>query len=221
MTSQNPALSRRRFICSTTGVIGIASTGLISPAFAAGRVVTPSQTAGPFYPKELPLDSDNDLARVGANGGRPTGQITHLSGRILDASGKPINGARVEIWQANAFGRYLHPRDTRNAPLDPNFQGYGQMTTGVDGRYRFRTIKPVPYSFRTPHIHFAVSGSGYRRLITQMYVAGEARNASDRLLNRIGDADLRAALIVPFTPSPAVESESLSGTFDIVLVNGG
>jgi protocatechuate 3,4-dioxygenase beta subunit len=128
--------------------------------------------------------------------------------------------SRVEIWQCNAFGRYHHPRDRRDAPIDENFQAYGRSTTGGDGLYRFRTIRPVHYPGRTPHIHFAVSGPGIDTLVTQMYVAGEPRNASDGLLNSVSDASARARLIVELLPVPG-SSDALMGRFDLVLAADG
>lgn len=129
-------------------------------AALAALTATPQQTTGPFYPIELPLDRDNDLARVTGAAAPAQGQITHVLGRVLDREERPIAGARIEIWQCNAFGRYHHPRDTRDAPLDPGFQGYGETVSAADGGYRFRTIKPVSYPGRTPHIHFAVTAPG-------------------------------------------------------------
>ncbi len=142
---------------------------------------TPSQTAGPFYPIDKPLDKDADLTRVRGRGKAAKGQIAHISGRILDVNGKPIEGARVEIWQANAHGRYAHPRDRSEAPLDPDFQGYGIELTDAQGRYRFKTIKPGAYEARTPHIHVDIATPN-RKLTTQMYFPGEPLNDQDYIL---------------------------------------
>jgi protocatechuate 3,4-dioxygenase beta subunit len=195
----------------------LAATALrISPACAA-LVETPPQTTGPFYPRDLPLDRDNDLTRVEGAGAPAHGQLTHVFGRVLDREGRPIAGARVEIWQCNAFGRYHHPRDTRDAPLDPGFQGYGETVSAADGAYRFRTIRPVPYPGRTPHIHFAVKAPGSTRLVTQMYVAGEPGNARDGLYNGIRDPASRAAVTVALAPAPEIEPGAIAGRFDVVL----
>src|ERR1700674_4672216 len=141
---------------------------------AATLPLTPAQTAGPFYPVTLPRDSDNDLIQVAGNNAAARGTVTYLAGRVLDVDGRPVSGARVEIWQCDANGRYHNVRDERaGPPLDENFQGYGQTATDGTGGYRFVTIRPVSYPGRTPHIHFAVSGPGFPRFITQMYVAGE------------------------------------------------
>lgn len=203
------------------GAVGVGVLWALAPVAAlASRVRTPAQTTGPFYPRELPLDSDNDLATVV---GAPTGArgtIAHVSGRVLDDNERPVRDARVEIWQADAFGRYHHPADRRDAPLDPGFQGYGQTMTANDGAYRFRTIRPVPYPGRTPHIHFAITARGGVRLVTQMYVAGEPLNARDAVLNGVRDPAARAAVIVDLKPAPDIEPGALAATFDIVLGAG-
>jgi len=179
---------------------------------------TPPQTAGPFYPLALPADSDNDLIQVAGHNGTAKGTVTYVTGRVLDPTGRPISGARVEIWQCDANGRYHYVRDDRaDPPLDENFQGYGQTTTDGAGSYHFRTIRPVPYPGRTPHIHFAVSGAGVPRFITQMYVAGEPGNERDGLLMGVRDPAARARLIVPLRSAPESEANALAGTFDIVL----
>jgi len=187
---------------------------------AAALVLTPAQTRGPFYPLSLPLDDDADLVRVRGRAGIAQGTITHVGGRVVDERDRPLAGARVEIWQCDANGRYHHPRDRRDAPEDPNFQGYGSTPTAADGGYRFRTIRPVPYGFRTPHIHFAVRGPGFEPLVTQLYVAGEPRNARDGVLNRIADPRRRASVIVPFELHPEEPGE-LIARFDIVVAADG
>jgi len=194
-----------------------AATGTVLPkSLSAALVPTPWQTPGPFYPLRLPLDSDTDLVQVAGRGQAAAGTVAHVFGRVLDAAGRPLAGARVEIWQCDASGRYHHPGD-RGGRADPNFQGYGRTAVGDDGAFRFRTIKPVPYPGRAPHIHFAISGRGLDGLTTQMYVAGEALNARDGLLNRVRDPAARARLIVALEPAPDVEPGALAGRFDIVL----
>jgi protocatechuate 3,4-dioxygenase, beta subunit len=171
---------------------------------------------GPFYPREFPLDRDNDLASVG--GQRAQGTITHLFGTVTDSGGRPVPGARVEIWQVNAHGRYHDPRDRRDAPLDPGFQGYGETASGPAGEYRFRTIRPVPYPGRTPHIHFKITAPGDAGgLVTQLYIEGEPGNARDSQLNGIRDAAARNSLIVPFTTAPELEAGALAARFPIRL----
>ena len=199
---------------------GVAGAGLVlfAPLITHAAAITPRQSEGPFYPTRLPLDKDNDLVSVAGRSELAQGEIVDVVGRVVNERGRPIANARIEIWQCNQFGRYHHPRDQRNAPLDPNFQGYGQFVTKTDGAYRFRTIKPVPYPGRAPHIHFAISGAGFEKLITQMYVAGAPENQRDYLLNRIADEKLRRSLIVDFQKSAAATPV---GQFDIVLATDG
>jgi protocatechuate 3,4-dioxygenase beta subunit len=179
---------------------------------------TPRQTAGPFYPLSIPADSDNDLVQVSGHNGTAKGAVSYVSGHILDPDGRPLSAARVEIWQCDTNGRYHYVRDnSADTPLDENFQGYGQTVTDEKGGYRFRTIRPVPYPGRTPHIHFAVSGSGLARFTTQMYVAGEPLNERDGVLMGVRDPAARARLIVPLRPAPELEANAVAGTFDIVL----
>jgi protocatechuate 3,4-dioxygenase beta subunit len=176
---------------------------------------TPRQPAGPFYPDELPLDDDNDLTRVAGRADPAEGRITDLTGRVLDLQGRPLEGHRVEIWQCDANGRYRHPRDPGDAPLDPNFQGHGHCPTDSQGRYRFRTIRPVPYPGRTPHIHVAVFPPRGSPFVTQLYVAGEPRNPDDFLYRRV-PTDRRHLVTVPFEPAEG-EGTALAARFEIVL----
>ena len=209
-----PRITPRRRVLAA----GIAcATAIAAPGgLAAALLSTPRQSEGPFYPPSLPLDSDNDLVRVAGRDQPAAGVVTHVFGRLLDQAGRPVSGARVEIWQCDAFGRYHHPRD-RGGGADPNFQGFGRMAVDGDGAFRFRTIKPVPYPGRTPHIHFAVAGPGIERLTTQMYIAGEPLNARDGLLNAVRDEAARQRLIVPLRAAPEVEDGALIGRFDIIL----
>ena len=207
------SLVRRRLLAAALAAVG--SVWASPAALAARLLATPYQMKGPFYPVQLPLDHDNDLVTVAGRSGVAAGVIANVVGRILDQDGKPVASARVEIWQANAYGRYHHLADTQNKPIDPNFQGYGQFVTGADGGYRFRTIKPVPYPGRAPHIHFTVTAPGFVTLITQMYVAGAAENKDDFLLNDINDPALRSLLIVQFEQTPA--SPELLARFDLVV----
>jgi protocatechuate 3,4-dioxygenase, beta subunit len=143
------------------------------------------------------------------------GDITVVSGQVLNLDGKPLAGARIEIWQVNGYGRYHHEDDDQARPLDPNFQGYGEVVSGADGSYSFRTVKPVAYPGRAPHIHFAVTPRTGKQLITQMYVAGAPENEKDFLLSRVRDQKLRDRLIVPL--EAARGGGELQGKFDIVM----
>ena len=175
----------------------------------AQRIATPSQTEGPFYPVVLPRDTDYDLLKNGSlSYGR--GQPAWLDGSVSDTGGKPVAGAQVEIWQCDEAGRYHHPGDGGRA--DPAFQGFGHVTVGADGRYRFRTIRPVAYGGRTPHIHVKVKLAGRELLTTQMYVAGDAHNERDGIWRRLSEPE-RAAVTVPFS----VGSDGLQATFAIVV----
>ncbi|HRO37194.1 protocatechuate 3,4-dioxygenase [Thauera sp.] len=196
-------------------VLGGSAALLSAPLAAAQRALTPSQMLGPFYPVTPPLHKDNDLTLVEDSSVRADGQISDLSGRVLDMDGQPLAGLRVEIWQCDANGRYRHPRDRSDVEADPNFQGFGHTVTDAEGRYRFRTIRPVPYPGRTPHIHAAVIQEGARPFVTQIYVAGEPLNLRDGLFMRVPEA-LRPLLLADFV---AVDDSvaTLSASFDFVL----
>ncbi|NQD95040.1 intradiol ring-cleavage dioxygenase [Pseudomonas sp. CrR25] len=200
-------------------LLGLAGGTLLcsAPGAFAERLLTPAQTLGPFYPDHLPLDQDNDLLIVDDRLTPASGTVVHLHGRILDARGKPLPAALVEIWQVDANGIYLHSRGGDRAQLDPNFQGYGRFETASDGRYRFRTIRPVAYSGRTPHIHFAVTLPGQPRFATQCYIRGERSNQRDGVLNAIRDPQARERLIVPFVPAAGARANEQVARFDIVL----
>jgi len=206
-------LTRRRALAAGASLAALA---LGDPAAAARLIATPAQTEGPFYPLTLPLDRDNDLVKVAGQPGLAKGTITHVFGQVLDPGGRPMKDARVEIWQCDAQGHYHHPGD-RRGQADPAFQGYGQTLSAADGAYRFRTIRPVAYPGRTPHIHFKVKAPGTPELTTQMYVAGEPGNARDMVLNQIRDPEARARVIVALEPAAGLEASALQGRFDIVL----
>ena len=185
-------------------------------ALAEQLTRTPRQTEGPFYPDHLPLDTDNDLIIVNDSLTPAVGQITHLSGRILESRGDPIRNALVEIWQVDNNGVYINSRDV-HARRDPNFQGFGRFLTGSTGEYYFRTIKPALYPGRTRHIHFAIKMKGREKWTTQCYVKGEPQNERDGVLNGIKDPQARGAVIVEFTPLKTSRLEELAAKFDIVL----
>ncbi len=199
---------------------GIADALLGSPSMAASLLgATPRQPAGPFYPVELPLDDDNDLTQVKGRDGIAKGQMSDLHGQILDTNGRPITGVRVEIWQCDANGRYRHPGDRGGKALDANFQGHGRATTDNEGRYRFRTIRPVPYPGRTPHIHMAVFAPGERPFVTQLYIKGEPRNDTDFLFRRI-PTERRHLIVADFAPGRSGEAE-LDARFNVILASTG
>jgi protocatechuate 3,4-dioxygenase beta subunit len=186
-------------------------------AFAQQLVPTARQTEGPFYPDHLPLDTDNDLLVVNDAITPAVGTVTMLSGRILDAGGRPVRNAVVEIWQVDANGVYIHSGSNDRARHDVNFQGFGRFLTGSSGEYLFRTVKPVPYPGRTPHIHVAVKTRGRQKFTTQCYIQGEPQNETDSVLRAVKDPKAKATLIVPFTPIPGSAIGELAATFDVVL----
>jgi protocatechuate 3,4-dioxygenase beta subunit len=184
--------------------------------------ITPPQILGPFYPVAERPDPVADLARPTGSAAEASGQLIYVSGRVLTRSGEPVPHARIEIWQANAAGKYRHPSDTNPAPLDPNFRGFAQLTTDAAGRYVFRTIKPGGYptaegEIRPPHIHFTVDGR-LDRLVTQLYFAGEPENQTDRWLNSLPQPE---RLIVALSAAPShLETSACLAHFDIVLASG-
>jgi protocatechuate 3,4-dioxygenase beta subunit len=213
--SITPVLLGRRAMLSGVAVAGV-TLGRLSLARAVPLLATPSQTTGPFYPVDWSGDVDADLVRVAGQAARAQGVVTHLRGRVLDAQGTPVSGAVVEIWQCDAFGRYRHPRDRQDG-RDPGFQGRGRVATGPDGSYAFRTIRPVPYPGRTPHIHVAVAAPGREPLVTQFYVAGEPLNERDGLFNALRDPRQREAVLLRLEPADRIETGALLAGRDIVL----
>lgn len=191
----------------------VAAAGVPVAATEAWLPATPRQTAGPFYPDEKPLDRDADLTRVRGRGAGAAGQIVYLSGQILDVQGRPVEGARIEIWQANAHGRYAHPWDSSRRPLDPNFQGYGVQVTDAQGRYRFKTIKPGAYDSRPPHIHVDIAAK--TELTTQIYFPGEPLNERDGIFRSTRDRELLIAK--PAEAREAVEDGALVLRWDAVI----
>ena len=196
-----PPASRRALLVRSAGLIAAtAAPAWLMPARAQGQALrpTPSQTEGPYYPVRFPADTDADLLRTGtARYGK--GQAAWVTGTVTDTRGTPLAGGVIEIWQCDQDGHYHHPGDGDRA--DPAFQGFGQVTLGRDGRYRFRTLKPAPYSGRTPHIHVKVRLDGETLLTTQFYVQGDPGNARDFLWRRL-DAQAQAALTRPFVNGP-------------------
>ncbi len=199
----------RRRLLAWAGAVVLAPLAA-TPALADDRKPTPRMTEGPFYPTSLPKDSDADLTRVQGQAKGAEGTPLDVSGRVLDRSGRPRAGARVEIWQCDAFGQYHHVGEPAGSG-DANFQGFGAVTTDADGRYAFRTIKPVPYPGRTPHIHFTVVEGCKRRLTSQMFIEGEPGNERDGIYRSLRKD---AALVTMRLESAG---ERLKGALDIVL----
>ena len=205
---------RRRFVrCLAAGAATYFTPGL----FAEELVATPRLTEGPFYPDRLPLDTDNDLLVINDAITPAVGEITHLTGRILGPTGQAVRNAIIEIWQVDANGAYIHSADASKGRNDSNFQGYGRFMTDAAGQYYFRTIKPVPYPGRTPHIHVAVSRNGRRILTTQILVNGHAQNHGDMVARGIRDPLALETILVDFKPIAESKLGELSANFEIVI----
>ena len=222
MVQQCRTSERREFL---NGIAALSAVAVVSSTLqnqALARVLsTPAQTEGPFYPIRKSSDQDADLTMVDNNSKRADGDLLLVQGQVLTPNDSPVANALVEIWQVNAWGRYQHHRDRSDVPWDPNFQGYGHVTTDSNGAYAFRTIRPAGYGQgyfrRTPHIHFRISGRHFDRLTTQMYFTGEPENANDGPLNRISDSAKRHRLIVDLQPVQEQETRMWRGLFNIVL----
>jgi protocatechuate 3,4-dioxygenase beta subunit len=215
---KTPWIGRRSLISGLAAVAAVPLGPRILRAESA-LTLTPQQTEGPFYPKDWTGDIDNDLVQVQGEAAKALGHVTHVSGQILDAAGHPIRNAEVEIWQCDANGIYRHPRDTSwfsKRERDPGFQSRGRMMTDAEGNYSFRTIRPVAYPGRTPHIHFKVEAPDRERLITQMYVDGDPGNERDGILNSLPERE-RASVIVKLEEADRLEQGALAGVFNIVL----
>jgi protocatechuate 3,4-dioxygenase beta subunit len=181
-------ISRRTFTRA-----GLASAGLVLATGTRAtqlKPITAESPMGPFFPLEMPTESDADLTWLKGHAQRAAGQVIEVTGRVLDQKGNPIAGARLDLWQANAVGRYAHPSDPAVAPLDPNFQGFASIVSDLKGDWRIVTVKPggygSPIGQRTPHIHFDIRGKVHRN-IAQLYFPEEAeRNAKDELYKALG-----------------------------------
>ena len=205
--------SRRTFLRQSALLALFASApGL----FAEQLTRTPAQTEGPFYPDILPLDTDNDLLIINDGITPAVGEITWVSGRILDERGEPIRNALVEIWQCDNGGAYLHSGTSNKEKRDKHFQGFGRFLTGSTGEYLFRTIKPVPYPGRTPHIHYAVKTNGREKFTTQCYIEGHPGNEKDGIWKNL-DQKGRKAVTVPFAALKESGIGELAAKFDVVL----
>jgi protocatechuate 3,4-dioxygenase beta subunit len=196
------------------------STQLRAPRRPFVRLASFDDAAGPVFGRDRVGEHDNDLTVGGALGERII-----VSGRITGRDGRPVRDTLVEIWQANAAGRYAHSADNHDAPLDPNFSGAGRCLTDGDGRYRFVTIKPGAYpwqnhqnAWRPAHIHFSLFGTSFReRLVTQMYFPGDPLQRFDPILNSVTQAAARDALVASFDLDATVPEWALAYRWDIVL----
>lgn len=191
----------------------IAALPLVGTATSAFAQRTPSAAEGPFYPTGAMrfADADNNLVRITGMVREAGGEVMILKGRVLDSAGAPVDGARVEIWQCDMHGIYLHTRDRSRGGYDEAFQGFGHVVTGVDGAYAFRTIKPTVYPGRTPHIHVKVFAGG-RELTTQFYLADHPLNDSDGLYRRLSAAE-REVVAMALADGP----DGPEATVDILL----
>lgn len=181
-----------------TGIL-LTGTGCSKAQTQGSSLWTPRQTEGPFYPVQQQDDKDVDLTMIEGHSERAKGQVIRVQGRVLDTNGAILKDAFVEIWQANSNGRYRHPRDPNSAPIDPDFQGWGQTYTNTEGRYGFKTIKPGAYPAgpdwtRPPHIHFKAAKDGFAPLTTQMYFPGDQLNDIDRILQSLSKAQQRMVI---------------------------
>lgn len=200
-------LTRRRLTLSAAAIV----LGAPASALRAQTTLTPTpaSTEGPFYPENWSREPFTQLVR-GALAGNAVALL--LEGRVLDRFGKPVEGARVEIWLADGLGKYTHSRDSESKERDPNFAGFGWMKTAADGRYSFNAIRPVPYTGRTPHIHYAVIAPGQKKLVTQMFVEGVEQNQSDGIYARLPRA--QRALVTARLDNVG---KGLRTSFDLIL----
>ena len=205
-------ISRRSFFQHASLLAALPSASFL---LAAELAKTPRMTEGPFYPDKLPLDTDNDLLVITDGITSAVGQISHVTGRVLGVDGAPIRNCLVEIWQCDNEGAYLHSGTSNAEKRDRNFQGYGRFLTDSEGRYYFRTIKPVAYPGRTPHIHFAVSRDRERLLTTQLFVKGDVGNDRDGIYQSLGDT--KDAVTADFAAMPESKIGELAAQFEIVV----
>jgi protocatechuate 3,4-dioxygenase, beta subunit len=222
------SLSKRHFLRGSAYVV---AAGMLRPCIArAASMLKPTypMALGPFYPVQKPIEDHADMTRLAGHTKRAKGPLLELTGRVLDVEGRPVAAADVQVWQANAAGRYLHHGDHNvRAPLDPDFQYYAVQKTDADGRFRFLTVKPGAYPagdyMRSPHIHFDVAGK-YDRLITQMYFSGDPWLMQDQtLLQDIGGKTnpMPERIFGKLTPGGSkLDAAATLCQFDVVLVDG-
>lgn len=223
-------LTRRRLLTGSAAFAGAGLTAAVMPAVGqqptGGPTVRPTaeQVIGPFYPVRSPLDQDADLTVIAGKQAHALGLFLYLSGRVTNVRGEPVPDADLEIWQANAAGRYTHPADSNPQPVDANFEGYARIRTDAEGHYRFKTVKPGAYIaapgwMRPLHIHFDVRGKA-SRLVTQMYFEGEELNAKDRFFDRLSPGGKDGLLARHGTRTAQHEPDALVAVWNIVLMAG-
>ena len=179
---------RHLFKVGVSGALSIGSPVLANSQLTAYKP-TPTESEGPFYPLVAQKDKDFDLTKIDGQEVAALGEHIFIHGSVVDTDGNPVEGAMVDLWQANAAGKYAHPHDSNPALTDENFQGWAIIPSGVGGEFRFKTVLPGIYQVgggwsRPPHIHFKVTKKGYVELVTQMYFPGQPLNQTDRLLQR-------------------------------------
>ena len=214
LSSASIIRDRRAFLRAVTFTTALMT---VPGLFAEELTRTPRQTEGPFYPDKLPLDTDNDLLVINDGITPAVGDVTYVSGRILDASGNPIRNAVVEIWQCDQKGAYLHSGTSNSDKRDKSFQGFGRFVTGSTGEYLFRTIKPVPYPGRAPHIHYKIKRAGKELLTTQLYIKGHPGNEKDGIWKNMKNEKERASVTVDFSSLKGSRAGELAARFDVVL----
>ena len=203
--------SRRRLLVALAAV----AVGTVHGVSAADSLTpTPPQTEGPFYPRSIPADHDADLTQVAGQPAPAQGTRLYLSGRVLARNGTPLAGTTIELWQCDAFGRYHHVGDS-GRPRDDGFQGYGVAVTDGEGRYAFKTIRPVAYSGRMPHLHVKVRTQNGAALTTQIYIKGDASAGDPVIATSPGGTFERLSIVL--APASGHEPGALAGVFDIVL----
>jgi len=215
--NRHPSPGARRRVLRTLSAVALAAVAMPAVVVRAQPAVpppTPSQTEGPFYPRTMPADRDADLTRVVGRNAAAQGTRLYFTGRVLARDGRPQAGATVELWQCDAFGRYHHAGDD-GEPRDDNFQGYGATTADAEGRYAFKTIRPVAYGGRPPHLHLKVRAAGSRVLTTQVYIKGDSTDG-DQVLAWSPKGTLER-LTMTLAPVPGREAGALAGTFEVVL----
>ena len=214
-TVPSASTRRRRVLQALAAVAIVAAASIPGPARAQPALPpTPPQTEGPFYPKTLPADRDADLTQVAGHPSPAQGTRLYLTGRVSSGDGRPQAGATVELWQCDVFGRYHHAGDD-GSPRDDGFQGYGVAVADAQGRYAFKTIRPVAYGGRIPHLHLKIRTAGGARLTTQVYIEGD-RNDGDPVLAWSPKGTLER-LTMAVAPVAGREAGALAGTFDLVV----